>query len=63
MTNKRRTVSILLAFIFGVVVNLKAALAVTYQDYENALNGSEKINIEGLSQGDGKGLHAYLYKA
>ena len=62
MSTKQIVVSIILACIYGVVFNLNAAFAVSYQDYEKALKGSQKIKIQGVSQGDGKELDAYLYK-
>lgn len=62
MTNKQTAISIIVACIFSIMANLNTALAVTYEDYDKVLKGSEKIKIEGVSSGDGKELEAYLYK-
>lgn len=36
--------------------------AVTFEDYNKSLQGSEKIRLNGISRGDGKDLEGYLYK-
>ena len=50
---------ILFTYIF---LSYTSAVAVTYADYEVALEGSQKLQIKGTSKGDGRPLDAYLYK-
>lgn len=43
-------------------LSYSSAISVTYTDYKNALAGSQKLQIEGSSRGDGKPLDVYLYR-
>ena len=60
------SISIVLHTIFISLIiifySYNSAIAVTYADYRNALEGSQKLQIEGNSRGAGKTLEAYLYK-
>lgn len=48
-----------LCLCFFILMNVPA----NGQDYSDVLKDSQKVKIEALSQGDGKALDAYLYKA
>jgi len=62
VTNKKSTLSLIFTFVFSILINTSNALSITFEDYEKVLEGSQKIEIEGESPGDGKELEAYLYK-
>jgi len=59
MINKLNAIPIILTCIFAVIANSSTAIAVSFQEYDKALEGSQKIQIEGISRGDGKELDAY----
>lgn len=62
MTNKISVPNVIFILIFAILINTNNALSITFGDYEKVLKGSQKIEIEGISPGDGKELEAYLYK-
>jgi len=57
-----KVVSIFLIFLLSLMANNSTAFTINYQDYKKALERSQKVEISGLPQGDGKELDAYLHK-
>ena len=53
---------VIFTFVISILVNINTALSVSFEEYANTLEGSQKIEIEGISPGDGKDLEGYLYK-
>ncbi|MDP6366361.1 MAG: dienelactone hydrolase family protein [Nitrospinota bacterium] len=62
MNNKLRAFPIFLACTFAVIAVPNTAFAVSYKDYDKALEGRQKVKLEGISKDDGRELDAYLFK-
>ena len=54
--------SVFCSFMFFGVFWLQDARGVTYGDYKAAVADNHKVNLPGVSQGDGKDLEGRLYK-
>lgn len=62
MSNRLRAFSFFIACAFAVTAVPNTAFAVSLEDYNKALEGSQKVRLKGFSKGDGKELDAYLFK-
>ena len=62
MPDKKTVLGVTFTLVFFILINTSSAFSITFEEYEKVLEGSQKIEIEGISPGDGKALEAYLYK-
>ena len=62
MTLRRTLILVSLIFTYFVTTNINSVNAVSLEDYENSIDGSQMVKIQGISQGDGEELDAVLYK-
>ena len=62
MPLKISLIALCMACVFAATLISNTSIAVSYKDYNNVLNGSDKIKLSGISRGDGKDLDGYLYR-